>query len=124
LTNNPFSGIIRQLPIAFPKRIDDRTISAKAQRNRTSEGKFAMFLLQYEDYWNPLKPSQEDFKTETLRIQHKFLYSLCSHHRLWAAQTDNPDIASFHKKAAELAQEAMDQYDQILERNYLSTTGA
>lgn len=83
-----------------------------------------MSLLQYEGYLNQLKSSQEDYKAETLRIQRKFLYSICSHHRLWAAQTDNPEIASFHKKAAELAQEAIDQYDQILERNYLSTTGA
>ena len=83
-----------------------------------------MSLLQYEGYLNQLKSSQEDYKTETLRIQRKFLYSICSHHRLWPAQTDNPEIASFHKKAAELAQEAIDQYDQILERNYLSNTGA
>ena len=82
-----------------------------------------MSILQYEGYLNQLKTSQEDYKTETLRIQRKFLYSIYSHHRLWATQTDNPDIASFHTKAAELAQETIAQYDQILERHYLDHTG-
>ena len=82
-----------------------------------------MSILQYEGYLNQLKSSQEDFKTESLRIQRKFLYCIYSHHRLWAAQTDNPDIASFHTKAADLAQETIEQYDQILERSYLDNTG-
>jgi hypothetical protein len=82
-----------------------------------------MSILQYEGYLNKLKSSQEDYKAETLRIQRKFLYSICSHHRLWATQTDNPEIASFHTKAAALAQETIDQYDQILERYYLYDTG-
>ena len=75
-----------------------------------------MSILQYEGYLNQLKSSQEDYETETLRIQRKFLYSICNHHRLWAMQTDNPEIASFHTKAADLIQETIDQYDQILER--------
>ena len=83
-----------------------------------------MSILQYKGYLNQLKSSQEDYKTDTLRIQRKFLYSMCSHHRLWATQTDNPEIARFHTKAAELAQETIDQYDQILERHYLNTPGA
>ena len=81
-----------------------------------------MSILQYEVYLNQLKSSQEDFKVETLRIQRKFLYSIWSHHRLWATQTDDPDIASFHTRAADLAQETINQYDQILERYYLYTT--
>ena len=75
-----------------------------------------MSILQYEDYLNELKSSQEGYKTETLRIQRKFLYSICTHHRLWATQTDNPDIASFHRRAADLAQETINRYDQILEK--------
>ena len=82
-----------------------------------------MSILQYEGYLNQLKSSQEDYKTETLRIQRKFLYSICSHHRLWATQTDNPEIASFHTRAADLAQETIDQYDQILEKYHLYNTG-
>jgi len=83
-----------------------------------------MSILQYEGYLNQLKSSQEDYKTETLRIQRKFFYSICSHHRLWAKQTDNPEIASFHTKAADLAQETIDQYDQILEKYHLYNTSA
>lgn len=79
-----------------------------------------MSLFQFEDYLKKIKSSQEDYKTETLRIQRKFLYSLYSHHRLWAKQTDNPEIAAFHTKAADLVQESIDQYDQILEKYYLS----
>ena len=82
-----------------------------------------MSILQYEGYLNQLKSSQEDYKTETLRIQRKFLYSICNHHRLWAMQTDNPEIASFHTRAADLAQEAIDRYDQILEKYHLHGTG-
>lgn len=82
-----------------------------------------MSISQYEGYLNQLKASQEDYKTETLRIQRKFLYSICSHHRLWAKETDNPEIASFHTKAADLAQESIDKYDQILEKYHLSTFG-
>jgi len=82
-----------------------------------------MSILQYEAYLDKLKSSQEDYKTETLRLQRKFLYSICSHHRLWATQTDNPEIASFHTKAADLVQETIDQYDKILERYYLYNTG-
>jgi hypothetical protein len=82
-----------------------------------------MSILQYEGYLNQLKTSQEDYKTETLRIQRKFLYSICSHHRLWAKQTDNPEIANFHTKAADLAQESIDQYDHILEKYHLYNTG-
>ena len=82
-----------------------------------------MSILQYDGYLNQLKSSNEDYKIETLRIQRKFLYSICSHHRLWAKQTDNPEIASFHTKAADLVQETIEQYDQILERHYLSHTG-
>ena len=81
-----------------------------------------MSILQYEAYLSKLKTSQEDYKVETLRLQRKFLYSLYSHHRLWATQTDNPEIASFHTKAADLAQETIAQYDQILERHYLYHT--
>lgn len=82
-----------------------------------------MSILQYEGYLNQLKSSQEDYKTETLRIQRKFLYSICSHHRLWAAQTDNPEIASFHTRAADLAQATIDQYDQVLEKYHLNYAG-
>jgi hypothetical protein len=82
-----------------------------------------MSILQYEGYLNELKSSQTDYKTETLRIQRKFLYSICNHHRLWATQTDNPDIASFHTKAAAVAQEVVDQYDQILQRYHLENSG-
>lgn len=82
-----------------------------------------MSILQHEGYLNQLKSSQEDYKTETLRIQRKFLYSIYSHHRLWATQTDDPDIASFHNRGADLAQETIEQYDQILERYYLPSTG-
>ena len=82
-----------------------------------------MSMLQYEGYLNQVKTSQEDYKTETLRIQRKFLYSVCSHHRLWATLTDNPEIASFHTKAADLAQETIAQYDQILEKYRLSNSG-
>lgn len=82
-----------------------------------------MSILQYEGYLNQLKSSQDDYKTETLRIQRKFLYSICSHHRLWATQTDNPEIASFHTRAADLAQETIDQYDKILEKYHLYNTG-
>jgi hypothetical protein len=78
-----------------------------------------MSVFQYEDYLTKLKSSQQDYKAETLRIQRKFLFSVCSHHRLWAKQTDDPEIASFHTKAADLIQESIDQYDQILERHYL-----
>ncbi len=81
-----------------------------------------MSILQYEVYLNQLKSSQDDFKVETLRVQRKFLYSIWSHHRLWASQTDDPDIASFHTRAADMAQETISQYDQILERYYLCTT--
>jgi hypothetical protein len=83
-----------------------------------------MSILQYEGYLNQVKSSQEDYKLETLRIQRKFLYSICSHHRLWATQTDNPDIADFHTKAADRAQETIEQYDRILEKYYLYNTGA
>jgi len=83
-----------------------------------------MSILQYEGYLNQLKSSEEDYKIETLRMQRKFMYSICSHHRLWAAQTDHPDIASFHTRAADLAQEAIEQYDKILERYYLWNTSA
>lgn len=83
-----------------------------------------MSILQYDDYLNQLKSSEEDFKTEALRVQRRFLYSIYSHHRLWAAHTDNPDIANFHTRAADLAQESIEQYDKILERYYLSTTSA
>lgn len=79
-----------------------------------------MSILSYEGYLNQLKSSQEDYKIETLRIQRKFLYSIWSHHRLWASQAENPDVASFHTRAAELAQETIAQYDQILERHDLS----
>jgi hypothetical protein len=82
-----------------------------------------MSILQYEAYSNKLKCSEEDYKIETLRLQRKFLYSICSRHRLWATQSDNPKIASFHTKAADLAQETIDQYDQILERYHLYHTG-
>ena len=82
-----------------------------------------MSLLQYEGYSNQLNSSQEDYKTETLRIQRKFLYSICSHHRLWAAHTDNPEIASFHTRAADLAQETIEQYDRILEKYHLCHIG-
>ena len=78
-----------------------------------------MSIFQYEDYLKQIKSSQQDYKTETLRIQRKFLYSLCNHHRLWAKNTENPEIAGFHAKAADLIQESIDQYDQILERHYL-----
>ena len=78
-----------------------------------------MSILQYEDYLNKLKSSEQNYKVETLRIQRKFLFSICSHHRLWATHTDNPEIADVHTKAAELIQETIDQYDQILERAYL-----
>ena len=40
-----------------------------------------MSVLQYEGYLNKLKSSQEDYKAETLRIQRKFLYSICSYHQ-------------------------------------------
>jgi len=83
-----------------------------------------MSVFQYEDYLNKLKSSQEDYKVDTLRVQRKFLYSICSHHRLWATNTDNPNIASIHKKAADLIQETIDEYDQILEKYYLCNTDA
>ena len=82
-----------------------------------------MSLFQYEDYLQKVEASHQDYKAETLRIQRKFLYSICSHHRLWATQTDNPEIAGFHTEAANLAQETIDQYDQILERYYLYNNG-
>jgi hypothetical protein len=82
-----------------------------------------MSLFQYEDYMKKLNSSQQDYKAETLRIQRKFLYSLCSHHRLWAKQADNLEIADFHTKAGDLIQESIDQYDKILERYYLYNTG-
>ena len=81
-----------------------------------------MSMLQYEGYLNQFNPSQEDLKTETLRVQRKFLYSICGHHRLWATQTDNPEIASFHARAAELARETIEQYDRILEKYHLNPT--
>ena len=81
-----------------------------------------MSILLHEDYLNEVKSSQRNYKVETLRIQRKFLYSLYSHHRLWAAQMDDPDITSFHTKAAVLARETIEQYDQILERHYCSHT--
>jgi hypothetical protein len=81
-----------------------------------------MSVFQYEDYLNKLKSSQEDYKVDTLRIQRKFLYSICSHHRLWATNTDDPNIASIHMKAADLIQETIDEYDQILEKYYLCNT--
>ena len=83
-----------------------------------------MSILQHGAYLNKLKSSEADYKTETLQLQRKFLYSIYSHHRLWAAETDNPEIASFHTKAADLAQETIAQYDQILERHHLYDTGA
>jgi len=83
-----------------------------------------MSILQYEGYLNQLKSSEEDYKIETLRVQRKFLYSICSHHRLWATQTDNPDVATFHTRAADIAQEAIEQYDKLLERCYLYNTNA
>jgi len=81
-----------------------------------------MFVFQYEDYLNKLKSSQQDYQVETLRIQRKFLFSLCSHHQLWAKNTDNPKIADIYRKAADLIQETLEQYDQILERAYLYNT--
>ena len=75
-----------------------------------------MSVFQYEDYLSKLKTSDQDYKVETLRIQRKFLYSLYNHHRLWATQTDNPEIAGFHARAADLVQESVNQYDQILEK--------
>ena len=82
-----------------------------------------MSILRYEGYLNQLKSSQENYKTETLRIQRKFLYSICSHHRLWAKQTDDAEIASFHTKAADLAQETIAQYDRVLEKYHLYNPG-
>ena len=79
-----------------------------------------MSVSQYEEYLRKVKSSDQDYKVETLRAQRKFLYSLYSHHRLWAKKTDNPKIESFHTKAADLVQESIDQYDQILEKYYLS----
>jgi hypothetical protein len=81
---------------------------------------YSMSLFQFEDYLKKIKSSQEDYKTETLRIQRKFLYAVYNHHLLWAKQTDNPEIATFHTKAAELVQNSIDQYDQILEKYHLS----
>lgn len=78
-----------------------------------------MSVFQYEDYLRKLKSSQQDYKVETLRIQRKFLYSLGSHHRLWATNTDNTEIAAIHIVAANLIQEAIDQCDQLLERYFL-----
>ena len=81
-----------------------------------------MSILQDKGYLSKLKSSEEDYRAETLRIQRKFLCSICSHHRPWAQHTNNEEIAGFHTKAADLIQETMDQYDQILERYSLDTS--
>lgn len=94
-----------------------------ASKSVLRKASFTMSVFQYEDYLNKLKSSQHDYKVETLRIQRKFLYSLYSHHLLWAKQTDHPETADFHTKAAGLLQESISQYDQILERYYLDSTG-
>jgi hypothetical protein len=79
----------------------------------------AMSVLQYETYVEKLKSSQQDYKAETLRIQRKFLYSVYSHHRLWANHTDDTEAARNHNETADLLQKIIDQYDQLLERYYL-----
>ena len=82
-----------------------------------------MSVFQYEDYINKLQSSQQNYKVETLRIQRKFLFSLCNHHRLWAKQADNPEIAGFHTKVADLIHESIVQYANTLERYYVYDTG-
>ena len=82
-----------------------------------------MSVFQYEDYLRKLKSSQQDYKVETLRTQRKFLYSLWNHHQLWATNTDNTEVAALHTRAANLLQEIIGQYDQLLERYYLDNTG-
>ena len=79
-----------------------------------------MSILQYETYVEMLKTSQEDYKAETLRLQRKFLYSLHSHHRLWADHTKDPEIAQHHTEIADLIKKIVDQYDQLLNRFYLT----
>lgn len=75
-----------------------------------------MSILQYEGYLDKLKSSHQDYKVETLRIQRRFLYSLFSHHQLWATNTENTEIAAVHIIAANSIRETIDQYDQLLER--------
>lgn len=78
-----------------------------------------MSVLQYETYVEKLKSSERDYKAETLRIQRKFLFSIWSHHRLWASHTDDAEVARNHNETADLIQKIIEQYDQLLDRYYL-----
>ena len=82
-----------------------------------------MSVSQYEDYLRKVKSSDQDYKVETLRAQRKFLYSIGSHHQLWATNTDDTQVAAFHVIAANFVHELINQYDQLLERYYLDDTG-
>lgn len=82
-----------------------------------------MSVLQYEDYLKKVVSSEQDYKVETLRAQRKFLYSIATHHQLWATNTDNTEVAAIHIKAANLLHEIIDQYDHLLERYFLNSTG-
>ena len=75
-----------------------------------------MSVIQHEDYLAKFKSSQQDFKVETLQLQRKFLYSLFSHHQLWATNTENPEIAAIHTIATNSIRETIHQYNQILEK--------
>ena len=83
-----------------------------------------MSIIQYETYVELLKNSQEEYKVETLRIQRKFLFSLHSHHRLWARHTNDSGIAQSHIEIADLLQKLIEQYDQLLDRYYLKNPRA
>jgi hypothetical protein len=78
-----------------------------------------MSIIQYETYVEKLKTSQEEYKVETLRIQRKFLFSLHSHHRLWASHTDDSEVVQSHIEIADLLQKLIEQYDHLLDRYYL-----
>jgi hypothetical protein len=78
-----------------------------------------MPVFQNEDYLSKVTSFHRDYRAETLRVHRKLLFSLCNQHQLWAKQTDNPEIAARHMKAADAIQETINQYDQILERYYL-----
>lgn len=82
-----------------------------------------MDVYEYEDQLQLVNLSQQDYKVEILRIQRKFLYSICQHNQLWAKHTDNAEAASIHLQAADLIQRTVAQYDEFLEKYHLDNPG-
>jgi hypothetical protein len=81
-----------------------------------------MDVYEYENQLKELDPAQQDYTLEILRIQRKFLYSMCHHNHLWAKITDNPEIASIHLEAADSILKTVAQYDEFLEKYYQNNT--